>query len=304
MADHVASSGMSRPTRAVPWPVWLMLAGAVVQLVVQIAPDWYQVFGPYFIVSWGMVVNWIGSVAPFVLAAVVVLAADRWPAGRRLLLAGAAAMAVAALHQVVSDAWWAIWQANPGPLAEGIQPWLSATYLGAEVARIAAYGLVASGLWAARPAGPAGRSSGMLMLLLGLAGLVATGAGVWVVGLALEGAGSADSPWLVVTGSALKAAGFAALAAVGVAAARLAGRTGRRPETLIATGAFVTLVATAWTWTVPHIAPTQAWSDDGLAWAFTVPNTMAVLGMYAMIAGFVLGATAARWERAVVEPTT
>ena len=46
---------MSLPSRAIPWPVWALLVGALVQLGVQVAPDSYQVFGPYFLVTGDMV---------------------------------------------------------------------------------------------------------------------------------------------------------------------------------------------------------------------------------------------------------
>lgn len=292
MDEGATPPGFPRLTRATPWPVWLLLAAAIVQLGIQIAPDSYQVFGPYFLVSGEMVIDWIRSAAPFVLAAVVVLAADRWPAGRRQLLIGAAVMAAASLLQMSLDTWWAIWDTNPGPLPDGIQPWVSLAFLGAALGMVAAHLFLGAGLWAARGPRRAGRIRVTLIALIGLAGVVATGAGLWVVRLAWGYTGSVDSLWVGVVGAALTAAGFAALAAVAMAAVRTAQRADWIPEILIAIGAVVTMVATSWTWGFPHFVPGQAWSDGTAVWVYTIPNAAAALGTLAMIAGFGLGAMA------------
>ena len=114
-----------RPSTAagVPWTVWLLLAGAIAQLGLRIAPDAYSVFGPYFLVDAVTVVNWTQSVTIFLLAAAVVLSVDRWPSGRRPLLLGAAVLASVALLRLGSDIWWAVWEAS-GHAYEGSQPWL------------------------------------------------------------------------------------------------------------------------------------------------------------------------------------
>jgi hypothetical protein len=117
---------------------------------------------------------------------------------------------------------------------------------------------------------------------------------MWVVGLVFRYTGSVDYLWVSVAGAALTAAGFAALAAVAMAAVRTAQRPDRIPEILIAIGATVTMVATAWTWGFPHFAPIQAWSDGTSVWVFTIPNAAATLGMLAMIAGFGAAAIAVR----------
>lgn len=305
--DEGTTPGSGLPLRrwSIPWPVWLLLAGAIVQLGVHVAPDSYQVFGPYFLVSGEMVIDWIRSTTPFLLAAFVVLAANRWPAGRRLLLIGAAVMAAAAVLQMALDIWWAIWETAPGPLPDGTQPWLSGAFLGVGLAMVAAHALLAAGLWAARAPRPVGRIRVALIALIGMAGLVATGAGLWVVGLVFRYTGSVDYLWVSVAGAALTAAGFAALAAVAMAAVRTAQRPDRIPEILIAIGATVTMVATAWTWGFPHFAPIEAWSEGTSVWVFTIPNAVATLGMLAMIAGFGLGAIATYGgrRRAAGDPT-
>lgn len=302
--DEHATTGYRPPTAAtVPWPVWLLLVGAIVQLGVRVAPDSYSVFGPYFLVSGEMVLNWIRSMSPFLLAAVVVLAADRWPAGSRQLLIAAAALAVVGLLQMASDVWWAIWETSPGFIPDGMQPWLTGAFLGTGLGMFLAYALLAGGLWAARPDRPLSSARASLMILIALAGLVATGAGAWTVARTLQFAGSDDYLWVAVVSTVLVAAGFAALAAVAIAAVRIARGWKSVPEILVAIGAIVTMVATAWTWSYPYFAPTQAWSDGTSVWVFTIPNAAATLGMLAMIAGFGLGAIALRRARAAGDPT-
>ena len=63
------------------------------------------------------------------------------------------------------------------------------------------------------------------------------------------------------------------------------------------------MVATAWTWSFPHVAPIQAWSEELSVLVFTIPNAAAVLGLLAMIAGFGLGAIAVRGRAAAGDAT-
>lgn len=301
--DENARAGHRSPTAdMVPWPVWLLLAGAIVQLGVRIAPDSYSVFGPYLLVDAEMVLDWIRSMSSFLLAAVVVLSAARWPAGRRRFLIAAAALAVVGTLQIASDAWWAIWEASPGVMPDDVQPWLTADILGAWLGIFLAHALLAGGLWAALPDRPMGRARVALMTLIALAGLVATGAGLGTVALTLGAAGSDDYLWVTVVGTGTIAAGFAALAALAIAAVRIAPARNGAPEVLIAVGAFVAMAATAWTWSFPYFAPDQAWSEGTSVWVFTIPNAAAALGMLAMIGGFGLGALAVRPGRAPGSP--
>jgi hypothetical protein len=286
-------SEASLRSRAIPWPVWLLLAGAIVQLAVQVAPDSYQVFGPYFLVNGSMLVGWLQSITPFVLAAAVVLGADRWPAGRRKLLVAAAALAVVGVLRLALDAWWTLWETAPGPIPPETTPWLTFGWIGAGLAATVAYGLMAAGIWTARPDRPAGIARVALSVAIGLAGLVATGAGVWVVAQTLELRGTADGRWAGSLTSIAWAAGFATLAALAVAAVRTVRPDDPLPEALIGGGAAVTMAASAWTWSYPQIAPTQAWEEEAIVWAFTIPSVVVLIGTLAMIAGFVLAALVA-----------
>ena len=290
----VPGGRMSPGSRAIPWPVWALLAGAIVQLGVQIAPDSYQVFGPYLLVDGRMLVGWLQSITPFLLAAAVVLGADRWPAGRRALLVAAAALAVVGLLRLALDAWWTLWETAPGPIPPETTPWLTFGWTVAGLAAPVAYGLMAAGLWTARPARPAGAARMASIIAIGLAGLIATGAGLLVVAQTLERRGTADGLWVGSLTATAWAAGFAMLAALAVAAVRIARPVNALPEVLIAGGALVTMIASAWTWSYPQIAPTQAWEDEAIVWAFTIPSVLVLVGTLAIIAGFGLAALSGR----------
>ena len=58
--------------------------------------------------------------------------------------------------------------------------------------------------------------------------------------------------------------------------------------------ALVTMIASAWTWSYPQIAPTQAWEDEAIVWAFTIPSVLVLVGTLAIIAGFGLAALSGR----------
>jgi hypothetical protein len=298
----MSDGDLSVPSRAVPLPVWALLVGAIVQLGVQVAPDSYQVFGPYFLVDGSMLVGWLQSITPFLLAAAVVLGADRWPAGRRALLLAAAALAVVGVLRLASDAWWAIWEISPGAIPDGIQPWLTGSFLGAALGTFLAYASIAGGLAAVPPDRPVGGVRVVLVTLIALAGLVAAGAGLWTVAITFDYAGSDEHLWISVVGTVLVTAGFAALAAVAIAAVRASRREQRLPEVLIAMGAFVTMIATAWTWCFPYFATEVAWAEHMIVWVFTIPGALAVLGMGAMIAGFGAAALAGR-RHATADPS-
>lgn len=290
----VPGGRMSRPPRTTPWPVWALLMGAVAQLAVQVAPDSYQVFGPYFLVDGSMLVGWVQSITPFLLAAAVVLGADRWPAGRPRLLVAAAALAVVGLLRLALDAWWTLWETAPGPIPPETTPWLTFGWIGVGLAAPVAYGLMAAALWTTRPSRPAGAARVASIIAIGLAGLIATGAGLWVVAQTLELRGGADGLWVGSLTAVSWTASFAALAALAVVAVRIVRPVDPLPEVLIAGGAVVTMIASAWTWSYPQIAPTQAWQEEAIAWAFTIPSVVVLIGTLAIIAGFGLAGLSGR----------
>ena len=298
--DEQTTGSRSSLTPSVPWPVWLLVGGAVVQLGVQVAPDSYSVFGPYFLVDAGMVLDWVHAISLFLLAAAVVLAAGRWPAGRRRLLLGAAALAVVAVLRMVSDIWWALWEAYGHTWDVG-QPWVPGLYVITGAMFVAAQVLLAAGLWAAAAHRPMGRSRGVLVAVIGIGGLLATAAGLWTVARTLAGEGEHLAYAVAIT--VLTAASFAALAALAMAAARATPRRGGMPEVLVAVGASVSLAATAWAWSFPYFTPqVQEVSEDAFIWVFTLPYAAGIAGTLTMVAGFALAGLALHRARTADDP--
>jgi hypothetical protein len=246
-----------------------------------------------------MVMNWIQSVTLFVLAAAVVLSVDRWPVGRRRLLLGAAALALVALFRLGSDIWWAVWEAS-GHVYEGSQPWLLAGYIVEAVLFVLAHVLLAAGLWSARVHRPPRPTRAALIALTGLGGLVATGVGVWAT-TRIIAFGPDDHVGYSVAMMTLASAGFASLGVLALAAARVAPDRGGLAEVLIAVGALVTLVASAWNRGVMYVIPLQEVPEEAFVWYFTIPFAAEVLGLVTMIAGFGLAARAVRRSRTLGE---
>lgn len=292
----------SLSSRPIPWPVWLLVLGAVAQLAVQIAPVSYHVFGPYLLVDAGMVVDWIHSVSLFLLAAAVVLAAHRWPTGRRTLLIGAAVLAISALARMGVDLWWVLWESN-GAVWDPTSPWLSAAYLGGGLLFVIGHVILAAGLWTAAANGPmaSGRIAAIAAIALGGAGATATA--LWAVTQAV-GMMPSDSRAYAIAISALLAASFASLALLAIAAVRAARRSAGMPETLVAAGAVIVMSSSAWTYIYPNLVPLQEVSEQAFVWVFTLPRLAEVVGWLTMIAGFGLAAWTGRRAGAGDDPRT
>jgi hypothetical protein len=301
MEEHATPSGQSPMTpSAVTWPVWLLLGGAIAHLAVAIAPDSYSVFGPYLLVDAGMVLGWVQAMSPFLLAAAVVLSANRWPSGRRMMLLGAAALAVVAALRLVIDIWWALWEASDH-LGDPSPPWLQPAFLLAGAVFVGAQLLLARGLWVSRGTPAVGGIRAVVLWGIALAGVVATGFGLWVTVQTLAGA---ESDYRIYVGaiSALTAVSFGALAALAFAAARMAQRGTGLPETLIALGAGVTLVAAAWGSSYPYVIDPQELTEPAYVWAYTLPWAGELLGSIMMVVGFGLGALAVRRRHLATHP--
>jgi hypothetical protein len=284
-----------QPTRrsTIPFVVWLLVAAALAHLAVSIAPDWYRLFGPYLLVDLGMVIGWTRAVSPFLLAATVILGADRWPAGRRWLLLGAGGLAAVGLFALGLDVWLALWEPSPGDASNGISVLLMGRAIAAAIAFVAAYALLAAGLWAARHASLGSGSRRTLISVIGVAGLVALVAGLWAVSLWLEVAAPPPTMSGYVTFGVLTALGAPAMAALAIAAVRTKPARGGLPETLIAAGAIGAMGGITWEFVLPSAVGGLDFSADIPGWFFTVPAALIALGMLAMVAGFGLGAVAA-----------
>jgi hypothetical protein len=289
--ELAGSASSPRAPRSVPWPVWLLLTGALAALAVAMAPDWYEIAGPYFLVDGDMVAGWVRSMAPFLVAASVVVGADRRAAGRASLRLGAASLGVFAVLTLASDVWWTLFATSPDEFAAlDAQPWLTARGLAAAVTFLAGYLLLAHGLWRWSDRQPTGAKRAAIMGAIGLLGLAAAAIGIWTLTL---------YPWnpptpylariLIVIG-VLTPLGFAAVAALAVAAVRALPARGWLPEALVAIGATVACAGLAWEWAFPAIVPQPNLSFEALELLFFAVKLITTLGLLVMIGGFVAGA--------------
>lgn len=293
MDDGMLGRRSSRTVPAwMPWALGALGVAALVQIGARVAPDWYRIFGPYLLVDADMVVGAIRAVSPFLLAAAVLIGTPRWPAGRRWLHLGALTLGLLGLLALGSDIWWAIWEASPGGLSDGVQLILTVRYVASTIAAIAAPALLAAGLWSARADAPTGGLRRVAMVVIGLIGLAGLGSGVWVAALYLgtPNLGAAASLYAAV--GVLVAIGFAATALLALAAMRVMPRRGRMPELLIAVSATLVAGATAWEWVFPNVVPLQELPFDVSSWVFTLVSAIVTLGFVGMIAGFGSGALA------------
>ena len=292
IGGELAGSAASPPARrSVRWPAWLLLAGAVGALAVAMAPDWYEITGPYFLVDGDMLVGWLRAVAPFLVAASVVLGADRWAAGRSSLHLGAAFLGAFALLSLASDAWWALFETNPDEFARlDVQPWLTARGLAAAVTFVAGYLLLARGMWQSNEHRPIGARRAAVAGAIGLLGLASAAIGIGTLALVNWDPPTPQSlAWVIIAIGVLTPVGFAAVAALGAAAVRALPRRGRLPEALIALGAGLACAGLAWEWSFPAIVPQPDLGFEALELLWFTARLLTALGFLAMIAGFAAG---------------
>ena len=285
-----------RSSRSVPaWMPWALGAlgvAALVQVGARVAPEWYRIFGPYLLVDADMVVGAIRAVSPFALAAAVLVGTQRWTAGRRWLHLGALTLALQGLLGLGSDIWWAVWEASPGEVSDGVQLLLIARFVASAIAVPVAWAFLAAGLWSARTDESLGGPRRAAMVVIGLVGLVALGSGTWVAALYLGVPNLGAALPLYAAVGVIVAIGFAATALLALAAVRVMPRRGWMPELLIAVGATLVAGVTAWEWAFPNVVPLQELPFDVSSWVFTLVSAIVTLGFVAMIAGFGAGALA------------
>lgn len=283
--DDTVPRQPARPS-TIPAAVWLLVAGAVVQLAVSIAPDRYQVFGPYLLVDLGMVIGWVRAVAPFLLGAAVILGAERWPAGRHLMLLAAISLAAVGLLALGMDVYVALWEPSPGDANSSLPVLFAARFIAAALAYGAAFGLLAAGLWAAGSTFTPSARRRTSMGVIGVAGVVAFVAGLWAVSIWLTVDAPAAEMSVYVFGGVLTALAGPAMAALAMAALRSMPGRGGIPEVLIAIGALAAMVGTTWEFVLPSAIGPLDFSTQISPWLFTGPALANALGMGAMIAGF------------------
>jgi hypothetical protein len=289
--ELAGSAASPRARRSVPWPVWLLLAGALAALAVAMAPDWYEITGPYFLVDGSMVAGWLRSMAPFVVAASVVIGAHRWVAGRTSLHLGAASLGVFALLTLASDAWFALFMTNPDEFAAlDVQPWLTARGLAAAVTFLAGYLLLARGLWRSSDTHRVGATRAAVMGAVGVLGLASAAIGIWTLTLYNWDAPAPVVTWILIVQGVLTPLGFAAVAALAAAAVRALPARGWLPEALVAIGATLVCAGLGWGWASGAISPQWDLSFEAMELLSFVVTLVTVIGFLAMIGGFAAGA--------------
>ncbi len=283
---------------SVPLAAWLLLLAAVATLVPFMVRDWYQIFGPYFIIGPERIIQALAAITPLLVAAGVVIGGARWPAGARWLAWGAGAFATYGILDASFEAWLVWWEPSPGPL----DPATNALFFGRAwislVASVAGPVLLAAGLWAVAP--PAARRTfGRTAALAAIASIAVAGIAAGVLFAASEfrltsswGLSGVDSLFGAIYGLSPGVVG-AAMAVLAIGALRAMPSGGAMPELVITSGASLAAAAAAWTTAAQFL-----WGQDALAeqaWlAFVVPGGVAAAGMLLVAAGFALGAVTGR----------
>jgi hypothetical protein len=282
-----------RVERRIPALAWVLVAAAAAQLGIWTAVNWYRVFGPYLILRIEDLSSIVTGVAPFLLAAAVLIGAPRWPAGGRWLYAGAALSAVHGVMKAFGDAWWA-WRASDPVAPEGA---LQVALVVANLVAVAAAALgplcLAAGLARVESVRRAPPIAVGLVVVVGLAAATAgLGLGIREIAWAFE-MQSYEGAFIVVgvTYRLLITLGAVALAVLALVALRVLPRAGVVPEALIVIGATLAAAGLAVTWAGQALLSFE--SQDQF-WVFALPWTVESIGMVLLIAGFAAAALGRR----------
>ena len=293
-----AMTGDGRVERRIPVLAWVLVAAAAAQVGIWAALNWYRVFGPYLILRFEDFSSIVTGVAPFLLAAAVLIGAARWPAGRRWLYAGAAVLALHGVMRTLTDAWWA-WRMSDPVAPEGpLQVALVAANLVAVAAVALAPLCLAAGLGRVDPIRRASPLVVGFIVAVGLAAAAAgLGLGVREITWAFEL--QSDEAAFIALGVAyrlLLTIGGVALAVLALAALRSLPPAGGVPEVLIAAGAAVAAAGLTINSAAQALLSIEAQSAN-LTWVWTLPWAVEAIGKIVLIAGFAaagLGAATAR----------
>ena len=276
--------------------VWVLVAAAAAQVGIWMAANWYRVFGPYLILRIEDLSSIVTGVAPFLLAAAVLVGVHRWPAGRRWMYAGAALIALHGVIKTFADAWWAWRMSDPVAPEGAIQVALVVANLVAVAALVLAPLCLAAGLGRMESVRRAPRLAVGLIVAVGLAA-AASGLGLGLREIAWGIQFQSDQGAFIVLSVAYRlliTLGGVAFAVLGLAALRAFPLAGVVPEVLIAIGAAVTATGLAITWAGQALLSFE--SQDQF-WVFALPWTVESIGKIVLIAGFAaagLGTATAR----------
>jgi hypothetical protein len=284
---RVSQEHRTRPRASIL--VWLLVAAAVAQLAFWGATNSTRLFGPFLILRIEDFASIIDGVAPFLVAAAVLLAAPHWPTGQRWLRAAAAAFATGAAVSSVTDAWWA-WRMTDPVAPEGfVQVALVIATVVALLAAVIAPLLAAIGLVRGRPASLASADrpawSGAVLAIGAVA--LAAGLGLLARELSMVPANSTDGGTVLaaVVYRLLVTLGGLSVVAMALAAVRAMPRTRSQPEALIAVGAIAAVIGMVANWIGQAVLSLEEQGAQFLM-LFAVPWTVTAVGWVLVIAGF------------------
>ena len=263
---------------------WVLLAAAALHLVVQLIAFGGQPW--HFEAALGIAS--LRSSMSFVLAAAVVVGLANWPSGRTWLLAGAAALAVRGVVDLIGDAW--LWWTLQAPAERALQPdaWFPyargiASTLAATLAPI----LLSVGLWrGATSRSPLGAVRRRMLAGIGLVGALALAAHGLITVVLVTGTGMPLLSGVLYGLATAEVAGMIALAAVGL---RSVGARAPLPGTLIAGGATLVVASAAMSAWVLGAFPVSEMPPGLIGWAYVVPSAGGLVGMVAVVGGFASG---------------
>lgn len=273
----------------VPPIVWLLLILGLARMVVQSMT--FGFVGYDGELTWGAVVNVLGSSADFLLAAAIVIGASRWPAGRAWLAVAAMGFVLAGLLDLGYGVWFWLNSEAPGILRSIDSATVDALNLRATVAVglvVVSTILTAVGLVASRA-----RQEGVRQRPLTTAGIGAVGVLAAASSVALLAKYPSSEP-LVQLLAGLESLWMLAWTAVAVAALR-ARRVGDGvPETVIAVGAIGIAAATGFqNWFAWRGGPDYL--SSGWTWlGVSLPATIIYLGPLVVAAGIAFGSVRLR----------
>ena len=290
-----------RPWR--PRVIAALLLGAVASVVIELAPDFYQIFGPYPVIDSHLVLSALEAFLPFAFAAAVVYGADGWPTGQSRLWWGAGMLAFAAVLSLVAELVFAGISFDTITAFEGLNTWMPIRYITELAVTSAGVGLLATGLWRGR--GSFGRDAKptggrMAVAVVGIVAALAVIADLWAAGLMVDGF-PVDLVAFGLAGGLLTAATSIALGALAIVALRITPARAGQPELLIASGATLVLVGRAAQWALPYALQSGTQFNPLSGAIFTVVAVVTSFGLIAMSLGFVLSGLAAHPPRPVPE---
>ncbi len=272
-----------------PWVLGALGVAAVVQLGFTLAPDSYSILGPYLLVDFEMVFGAARAVSPFLLAAAVLVGAERWRPGRHWLIWGAVLLGLHGLLELAFSAWWVV--RSPDEDMVRLQTVLFVRVAASTAAEMVAYGALAAGLWVARSRRSLTIPRKEAIAAVGLIGATAFATAVWLAAQFVAPAGASEAPYVAF--AVLAAVAYLTTALVGVAAIRALPADGwLHPETLIAAGATLAVAGGAAQSGFGSSVLLNGMAFDDVQVVFTLIGAAIVIGLACMVAGFAAGALA------------